>query len=83
MQWHRSTAVLVSVLTAALLAPLAAAKETKPKTIQRETQAEYIERMKQQSPDLWLPGCRHCVPISKRTISSARAIGCSRNSRTK
>lgn len=52
MQWHRSTAVLVSVLTAALLAPLAAAKETKPKTIQRETQAEYIERMKQQSPDL-------------------------------
>ena len=52
MQWHRSTAVLVSVLTAALLAPLAAAKETKPKTIQRETQAEYIQRMKQQSPDL-------------------------------
>jgi len=52
MQWHRSTAVLVGVLTAALLAPLAAAKETKPKTIQRETQAEYIQRMQQQSPDL-------------------------------
>jgi flagellar L-ring protein FlgH len=39
-------------LIAVVLAPWLMAKETKPKTIQRETQAAYIERMKQQSPDL-------------------------------
>jgi flagellar L-ring protein precursor FlgH len=52
MLWHRTTAVLITVLTAAGLVPLSVAKETKPKTIQSETQAAYIERMQQQSPDL-------------------------------
>jgi flagellar L-ring protein precursor FlgH len=32
--------------------PWACAKPTKPKTIQRETQAAYIERMRQQSPEM-------------------------------
>jgi len=44
----RTTAILITVL----LAQLAGAKADKPKTIQRETQAAYIERMRQQSPDL-------------------------------
>jgi flagellar L-ring protein FlgH len=48
MPWSRTAAVLIF----ALLAPLATAKETKPKTIQRETQAAYIQRMRQESPDL-------------------------------
>ncbi len=52
MLWHRTTAVLIIVLTAAWPVPPVAAKETKPKTIQRETQAAYIQRMQQQSPDL-------------------------------
>jgi flagellar L-ring protein FlgH len=52
MLWHRTTAVLIAVLTAALPVPRVVAKETKPKTIQRETQAAYIQRMQQQSPDL-------------------------------
>jgi flagellar L-ring protein precursor FlgH len=34
------------------LLPLLAAKATKPKTIQRETQADYIQRMQQLSPDV-------------------------------
>jgi flagellar L-ring protein precursor FlgH len=51
MLWRRLT-VLITVLTTALPAPLAVAKETKPKTIQRETQAAYIQRMQQQSLDL-------------------------------
>jgi flagellar L-ring protein precursor FlgH len=42
----------MAVLLAASLAPLGVAKETKPKTIEGETQAAYIERMQQQSPDL-------------------------------
>jgi flagellar L-ring protein precursor FlgH len=45
---RRTTAILITVL----LAPLAGAKADKPKTIQRETQAAYIQRMQQQSPDL-------------------------------
>jgi flagellar L-ring protein precursor FlgH len=52
MLWHRTTAVLIIFVTAAWPAPLVMAKETKPKTIQRETQAAYIQRMQQQSPDL-------------------------------
>ena len=52
MLWPRPSAVLIGVLTGACLVPLAVAKETKPKTIQRETQAAYIQRMQQQSPDL-------------------------------
>jgi flagellar L-ring protein FlgH len=52
MLWPRTNVLLIVVLTSAWLLPLAAAKATKPKTIQRETQAAYIERMKQQSPDL-------------------------------
>src|SRR6202051_2552409 len=48
MLWSRTTAVLI----AALLASVVTAKETKPKTIQRETQAAYIQRMQQESPDL-------------------------------
>jgi flagellar L-ring protein precursor FlgH len=54
MRWHRTTAVLSIVLAvlAAVFAPLVPAKETKPKTIQSETQAAYIERMQQESPDL-------------------------------
>jgi flagellar L-ring protein precursor FlgH len=48
MLWPQTSAVLI----VALLAPLVAAKQTKPKTIQRETQAAYIQRMQQQSPDL-------------------------------
>jgi flagellar L-ring protein FlgH len=52
MRWPRITTVLIAVLTGACLAPLAVAKETKPKTIQRETQAAYVQRMQQQSPDL-------------------------------
>jgi flagellar L-ring protein precursor FlgH len=48
MLWPRVTAILIAVS----LAPLAVAKETKPKTIQHETQAAYIQRMQQQSPDL-------------------------------
>src|SRR5579863_4479991 len=49
---HQTSVVLVVVLFAAWQLPLVLAKETKPKTIQRETQDEYIERMKQDSPDL-------------------------------
>ena len=52
MLWHRTTIVLIIFLTAAWPVPRVAAKETKPKTIQRETQAAYIQRMQQQSPDL-------------------------------
>jgi flagellar L-ring protein precursor FlgH len=48
MLWHRTIAILI----VPLLVPPMVAKETKPKTIQRETQAAYIERMQQQSPDL-------------------------------
>jgi flagellar L-ring protein FlgH len=48
MPWSRTAAVLIL----ALLTPLATAKETKPKTIQHETQAAYIQRMRQESPDL-------------------------------
>src|ERR1700688_874840 len=48
MLWSRTTAVLI----AALLASVVTAKEIKPKTIQRETQAAYIQRMQQESPDL-------------------------------
>src|SRR5579872_938140 len=51
MRLLRTSAVVIAVVAAAGLAPLAAAK-TKPKTIQRETQAAYIQRMQQQSPDL-------------------------------
>jgi flagellar L-ring protein FlgH len=40
------------VLLVAVLGPTVMAKETKPKTIQRETQAAYIQRMQQTSPDL-------------------------------
>jgi len=43
MLWPRATAILIAVS----LAPLAVAKETKPKTIQHETQAAYIQRMQQ------------------------------------
>ena len=52
MSWPRSSAVLIVVLSAVFVAPLALGKETKPKTIQHETQAAYIQRMQQQSPDL-------------------------------
>jgi len=52
MRWHCITVTLIAVLTAALLAAPALAKETKPRKIQRETQAAYIQRMQQQSPDL-------------------------------
>jgi flagellar L-ring protein precursor FlgH len=52
MLWHRTTAVLIIVVIAAWPVPRVAAKATKPKTIQRETQAAYIQRMQQQSPDL-------------------------------
>ena len=48
MLWSGTPAVLI----AALLASVVTAKETKPKTIQRETQAAYIQRMQQESPDL-------------------------------
>jgi flagellar L-ring protein precursor FlgH len=48
MLWPRMTAVLIT----ASLVPLVVAKETKPRTIQRETQEAYIERMQQDSPDL-------------------------------
>ena len=48
MLWSRTIAGLMM----ALLAPLVVAKENKPKTIQRETQAAYIQRMQQESPDL-------------------------------
>jgi len=43
---------IAAILTLTALVPWAFAKETKPKTIQRETQADYIHRMQQQSPDL-------------------------------
>jgi flagellar L-ring protein precursor FlgH len=46
------TVALIVVLATVWLLPLVVAKETKPKTIQRETQEAYIERMKQDSPDL-------------------------------
>jgi len=52
MVCRQTVAALITILSAVLLAPLAAAKATKPKTIQRETQAAYIQRMQQQSPDL-------------------------------
>jgi len=52
MPWPRTIAILVAGLTAASISSLAMAKETKPKTIQHETQAAYIQRMQQQSPDL-------------------------------
>jgi flagellar L-ring protein precursor FlgH len=48
----RTTAITSAILITILLAPPAGAKADKPKTIQRETQAAYIERMRQQSPDL-------------------------------
>jgi flagellar L-ring protein FlgH len=48
MLWARTTVVLL-VTSLSAFAP---AKETKPKTIQRETQAAYIQRMQQTSPDL-------------------------------
>ena len=47
MHWPRITAVLM-----ASIAPLATAKNAKPTTIQGESQAAYIQRMQQQSPDL-------------------------------
>ena len=53
MRLLRTSAVVIVVLAGVLTAPWpVAAKETKPKTIQRETQAAYIQRMQQQSPDL-------------------------------
>jgi flagellar L-ring protein precursor FlgH len=52
MLWPRTTAFLIAVLTTALLVPPLTAKPSKAATIQRETQAAYIQRMQQQSPDL-------------------------------
>lgn len=52
MPWSRTIPVLLAGLTLACFSPLATAKETKPKTIQHETQAAYIQRMQQQSLDL-------------------------------
>jgi flagellar L-ring protein precursor FlgH len=52
MLWRSTAVIVMAVLSTASFMPEASAKETKPKTIQRETQAAYIERMRQQSPDL-------------------------------
>jgi flagellar basal body L-ring protein FlgH len=43
---------MAAILILNALLPLLAAKATKPKTIQRETQADYIQRMQQLSPDV-------------------------------
>ena len=71
MLWPRTAVVLL----VASLMPLASAKEAKSKTIQRETQAAYIQRMQQQSPDLspTTPGSLD-GPTMEGSPTSARII---------